>query len=92
MSYLFIVFGFKKIEKYKLLTGYGFITIIMILLLGLSTVTLVSYFEGKIVWNVFQTQRGRVYVTIDIILIIIFLLDHWMFSRRNWRQPKNKGL
>ena len=52
----------------------------------------VSWFENRIVWNIFHTERGKVYMAINAVALIAVLLYCGAFRVKHARWPNLKDL
>ena len=99
-SLLLLIAASKKIEKTQLQKGtglrklihYGFQAIFVIYLICFLLVFRVSWFEKKLVFNIFQTERGKAYIVIALIVGLLFLLYSGFFFIKHQRWPKSEDM
>jgi hypothetical protein len=82
----------SKDNKHIKITERVLQALVMIYAIGFLHIFFVSWFEKRIVWNIFQTKRGKAYIAIDLGLLIIFLVYCGVFYLRNRKWPNGKDL
>ncbi len=101
MPLLLLALTAKKLEEAQLkkscaqkkIIYYGFQIIFVIYVLAFLLVFRVSWFEKKLVFNIFQTARGKAYIVITIIVSLLFLLYSGFFfiTHRRWPRSEDMG-
>lgn len=95
--FLLLAFGVCKImnnyeftrTKYSMKNIIGFSIPIGVALYAICflNVFIVSLFEKRIIWNVFETNRGKAYAIFDLSLLILFIIYCGSFYLRYHRWP-----
>jgi magnesium-transporting ATPase (P-type) len=80
----------SKENKHTKITERVLQALFIVYVISFLTIYCVSWFEKRIVWNIFQTKRGKVYIAIGLSILIIFLIYCGIFYLRNRRWPNSK--
>jgi small-conductance mechanosensitive channel len=80
----------SKENKHTKITERVLQTLFIVYVISFLTIFCVSWFEKRIVWNIFQTKRGKMYIAIDLSILIIFLIYCGIFYLRYRRWPNSK--
>lgn len=90
----------KKLEEAQLKKGnarkriiyHGFQLIFVLYVVAFLLVFRVSWFEKKLVFNIFQTERGKAYIVIALIVGLLFLLYAGFFFIQHRRLPGSEDM